>query len=196
MMQRVGRADMWKWFAVAALVLLAGCAEHQVASCATTAGSSGGYAGPCWDGTDRTDRTNRDDITDRTDRRIRDDLTDRTDRRNRDDTTDRTVWCVEPGVVITAPSFMVFFDFDKSTLTPAALDTIKRAATAYKTKGGAQIKASGHTDRSGTEAYNMALSLRRVNVVRDQLVREGVPETDISVVALGESQPMVPTPDG
>jgi len=91
---------------------------------------------------------------------------------------------------------MVFFDFDKSTLTAAALGTIQRAAAAYRTKGGAQIKASGHTDRAGSEAYNMALSLRRANAVRDQLVRDGVAEKDISVVALGESQPLVPTADG
>jgi outer membrane protein OmpA-like peptidoglycan-associated protein len=198
--------------AVAAFLIVAGCADatlspsgRLIASCATPAAATTtsttarpvyGYAGPCYDGTDRTDRRNRDDITDRTDRRNRDDITDRTDRRNRDDTTDRTVWCVEPQRIITAPSFMVFFDFDKSTLTPQALDTIGKAAAAYKTKGGAQIKASGHTDRAGTDAYNMALSLRRVNAVRDQLIRDGVPESDISVVALGESQPMVPTADG
>ena len=187
---------MWKWFAVAALVLLTGCADRQVASCAAPAGSSGGYAGPCWDGTDRTDRTHRDDLTDRTDRTPRDDLTDRTDRTNRDDTTDRTVWCVEPGMVITAPSFMVFFDWDKSDLSSQALDTIQRAAAAYRTKGGAQIKASGHTDRSGPEVYNMALSLRRANAVKDALVRAGVKETDISVVGVGENEPLVKTADG
>ena len=99
-------------------------------------------------------------------------------------------------MVVTAPSFMVFFDFDKSDLTPAAQDTIAKAAVAYRTKGGAQIKASGHTDRAGTEAYNMALSLRRANAVKEQLVREGVPASDISVVGLGESQPMVQTADG
>src|SRR6185369_226513 len=177
MMPRVGRTDMWKGLAALAVLLILGACEgphRQVASCATTAG----YAGPCYDGTDRTDRTNRDDIVDRTDRKSRDDIADRTDRTNRDDITDRTVWCVEPAMVITAPSFMVFFDFDKSTLTPVALDTIAKAAAAYKAKGGAQIKASGHTDRAGTDAYNMALSLRRVNAVRDQLVREGVPESD------------------
>ncbi|HTE79443.1 MAG TPA: OmpA family protein, partial [Reyranella sp.] len=167
---------------------------------ATTAGTRSrpvqGYAGPCYDGTDRTDRTDRTDLTDRTDRTNRDDITDRTDRTLRDDTTDRTVWCLEPAVIITAPSFIVFFDFDKSDLTPAAQDTTRKAAVAYKTKGGAQIKASGHTDRAGTEAYNMALSLRRANAVKGMLVREGVPESDISVVALGEGQPMVPTADG
>ena len=183
---------MWKWFAVAALAMLAGCADRQVASCATTVGT----VGPCWDSTDRTDRKLRDDLTDRTDRKLRDDLTDRTDRSNRDDTTDRTVWCAEPGIVIVAPSFMVFFDWDKSDLNAQAIDTIQRAAASYRTKGGAQIKASGHTDRSGPETYNVALSLRRANAVKDALVRAGVRENDISVVGLGESQPLVKTADG
>lgn len=198
---------MLKWFgALAALLILGGCADVRtsstgrlIANCATTTSTArptAGYAGPCWDGTDRTDRTLRDDPTDRTDRTLRDDITDRTDRTNRDDITDRTIWCVEPAMIINAPTFMVFFDFDKSDLTPVAQDTIRKAAAAYKTKGGAQVKASGHTDRAGTDAYNMALSLRRVNAVRDMLVREGVAESDISVVALGESQPMVPTADG
>ncbi|CAN5511461.1 hypothetical protein BH10ACT3_BH10ACT3_16540 [soil metagenome] len=202
---------MLKWLAaVAALLIVGGCdgpsvspSGRLIASCTTPAATTTsasrpvqGYVGPCYDGTDRTDRTNRDDRTDRTDRTNRDDLTDRTDRTNRDDTTDRTVWCVEPAMIIIAPSFIVFFDFDKSDLTPVAQDTIRKAAAAYKTKGGAQIKASGNTDRAGTEAYNMALSLRRANAVRDALVREGVAASDISVVALGESHPMVPTADG
>lgn len=192
MIPRIGEADMWKWIAVAALVVLAGCADRQVASCAAPLGS----VGPCWDSTDRTVRTPRDDLTDRTDRKPRDDLTDRTVRTLRDDITDRTVWCAEPGIVITAPSFMVFFDWDKSDLNAQSIDTIQRAAAAYRTKGGAQIKATGHTDRSGPEVYNMALSLRRANAVKDALVQAGVRESDISIVGLGESQPLVPTADG
>ena len=53
-----------------------------------------------------------------------------------------------------------------------------------------------HADRSGPENYNMALSLRRANAVKDALVREGVPATAISVVGKGETQPLVPTADG
>ena len=174
--------------------LIAKCATPTDATTTTTVTGTGtisrpvqGYAGPCYDGTDRTDRTDRSDRTDRTDRTNRDDTADRTDRTIRDDVTDRTVWCVEPAMVITAPSFIVFFDFDKSDLTPAAQDTIRKAVVAYRTKGGAQIKASGHTDRAGTEAYNMALSLRRANAVKDQLVREGVAASDISVVGLAKA---------
>ena len=95
-----------------------------------------------------------------------------------------------------APSFMVFFDWDRSNLSQQALNTIKQAADAYKTKGSARITATGHTDKSGPEAYNMALSLRRANTVKDALVRDGVPATAIAVVGRGESQPLVQTADG
>jgi outer membrane protein OmpA-like peptidoglycan-associated protein len=93
-------------------------------------------------------------------------------------------------------SFLVFFDWDRSDLSAQALNTIKQAAAAYKTKGSARITATGHTDKSGPDAYNMALSLRRANAVKDALVREGVPATNISVVGKGESQPLVQTADG
>jgi outer membrane protein OmpA-like peptidoglycan-associated protein len=95
-----------------------------------------------------------------------------------------------------APSFMVFFDWDRSNLSDQALNTIQQAADAYKTKGSARITATGHTDKSGPDAYNMALSLRRANTVKDALVREGVPATAISVIGKGETQPLVQTADG
>ncbi len=93
-------------------------------------------------------------------------------------------------------SFMVFFDFDRSDLSSQAQTTITQAANAYKTKGQARVTAIGHTDRSGPESYNMALSLRRANSVKDGLVRNGVPANVITVTGRGESQPLVPTADG
>ena len=95
-----------------------------------------------------------------------------------------------------SPSFMVFFDWDRSNLSEQALNTIRQAADAYKTKGNARITATGHTDTSGPEAYNMALSLRRANTVKDALVRDGVPATAIAVIGRGETQLLVQTGDG
>jgi outer membrane protein OmpA-like peptidoglycan-associated protein len=95
-----------------------------------------------------------------------------------------------------AASFMVFFDWDRSNLSQQALATIGQAAQAFKTKGSARITATGHTDTSGPENYNMALSLRRANAVKDALVRNGVPATAIAVVGRGEQGLLVPTPDG
>ena len=109
-----------------------------------------------------------------------------------------TVAAVAPApaaAAVAPPSFMVFFDWDRSNLSAQALTTIKQAASAYKNKGNARITATGHTDTSGAEAYNMALSLRRANTVKDALVREGVPATVISVVGRGEAGLLVQTGD-
>jgi outer membrane protein OmpA-like peptidoglycan-associated protein len=93
-------------------------------------------------------------------------------------------------------SFMVFFDWDRSNLSQQALNTIRQAADQFKATGKARITATGHTDKSGPESYNMALSLRRANAVKDALVRDGVPATAISVIGKGETQPLVQTADG
>jgi outer membrane protein OmpA-like peptidoglycan-associated protein len=98
-----------------------------------------------------------------------------------------------PPPVVSPPSFMVFFDWDRSNLSAQALNTIKQAAGAYKAKGNARITATGHTDTTGSEAYNMALSLRRANAVKDALVREGVPATAIAVVGRGMQGLLVQT---
>ena len=95
-----------------------------------------------------------------------------------------------------APSFMVFFDWDRSNLSQQALNTIRQAADQFRSTGKARITATGHADRSGPDDYNMALSLRRANAVKDALVRDGVPATAISVIGKGESQPLVQTADG
>jgi outer membrane protein OmpA-like peptidoglycan-associated protein len=101
-----------------------------------------------------------------------------------------------PPAAVAPPSFMVFFDWDRSNLSQQALNTIKQAAAAFKSKGNARITATGHTDTSGPEAYNMALSLRRANAVKDALVREGVPAQAISVIGMGEKGLLVQTGDG
>ena len=91
------------------------------------------------------------------------------------------------------PSFMVFFDWDSYRLSQASLNVIKQASDAYRAKGNARITATGHTDTSGSEQYNMALSLRRANAVKDALVRNGVPASAIAVIGRGEQGLLVQT---
>ena len=101
-----------------------------------------------------------------------------------------------PPPPVQATSFMVFFDWDRYNLSAQAESTLQQAANAFKTTGSARVTATGHTDTSGPESYNMALSLRRANAVKDSLVRNGVPAAAITVIGKGESQPLVQTGDG
>jgi hypothetical protein len=91
---------------------------------------------------------------------------------------------------------MVFFDLNSATLTTQARSTIGQAAAAYKSSGASGMTVTGHTDRSGPDAYNMALSVRRANAARDALVSGGVPAAAITTVGRGESTPLVQTADG
>ena len=93
-------------------------------------------------------------------------------------------------------NFLVFFDFDRSTLTPRAMDIVKEAANVAKAGQNARVTCTGHTDTAGPANYNMALSLRRANAVKEALVRNGVAATSITVVGRGEEALLVSTKDG
>ena len=93
-------------------------------------------------------------------------------------------------------NFLVFFDFDRSNITADAQRVITEAAAAAKAGNVSRIQLTGHTDRSGSDQYNMALSLRRGEAVKQALIRLGIPANSISIIGRGESQPLVPTADG
>lgn len=93
-------------------------------------------------------------------------------------------------------SYIVFFDFDKSELTPEALDIIRQAAENVKRGGASRVQVTGHADTSGADDYNFDLSQRRAEAVAAELVAQGVPEEQIGVDWKGESEPLVPTEDG
>jgi outer membrane protein OmpA-like peptidoglycan-associated protein len=95
-----------------------------------------------------------------------------------------------------APSYMVFFDWDRSDLSNQALATIRQAANAWKSGGSPHITAIGHTDTSGPADYNMALSLRRATAVKNALIQQGVSVAAIDTVGKGETDLLVPTGDG
>jgi outer membrane protein OmpA-like peptidoglycan-associated protein len=92
--------------------------------------------------------------------------------------------------------FIVFFEFDKSTLTTDGQRVVNAAAAAYKTGGNAKISVAGYTDAVGTAKYNLALSQRRARTVSNALVKDGVPQDQIALSYFGKEHQRVPTPDG
>ena len=95
-----------------------------------------------------------------------------------------------------AKEFLVFFDFDSAKLTPEALKIVHSAAEQARAGGSSRIVLTGHADRAGPAKYNVGLSQRRANSVKAELVREGLSATEISTIAKGETEPLVPTADG
>lgn len=104
---------------------------------------------------------------------------------------------VQQTAVVAEPlNIVVYFDYDKANLTPEAADLIKETAARALANNIDHVKVEGNTDRSGSPAYNQALSLRRADVVRDSLIANGVPAEKIDTSALGENNNAKPTPDG
>lgn len=91
--------------------------------------------------------------------------------------------------------FAVFFATDSAKLTPESRDIVRQAAAAAKDNAPAHITVGGHTDTTGSTAHNQALSERRADAVRKELVADGVPPGDISAQGFGYSDPKVPTGD-
>jgi OmpA-OmpF porin, OOP family len=102
-----------------------------------------------------------------------------------------------PATPPTAPRvFNVFFDFDRSELSPEARPILAEAARFAQQGGVARVMVTGHADRAGAASYNQRLSERRAASVRQELVRQGIPEGEIATAGRGEGDPAVPTPDG
>ncbi len=91
---------------------------------------------------------------------------------------------------------LVFFDFDRATITPEGAKVIEQAAATYKAGGVGRIDLTGYTDLAGTQKYNLALSQRRADAVKAALVKLGVPTDAITETARGKENPRVPTADG
>jgi OOP family OmpA-OmpF porin len=92
--------------------------------------------------------------------------------------------------------YIVLFDFDKSNINKAGQAVLNQVLADAAKAGGVKISATGHADRAGSEDYNMALSLRRADSVREALIAAGVSADAITVAGRGESEPAVPTADG
>ncbi len=92
--------------------------------------------------------------------------------------------------------FTVYFDYDKSNLTPQASTLVREAASRALENDIDTVVVAGNTDTSGGSAYNQALSERRARAVRDGLIANGVPADSIRMEAFGETNLAKATADG
>ena len=101
-----------------------------------------------------------------------------------------------PPAVCTPGPYLVFFEFDKSDITPEAASILDNAATAYGDCGSAQVEIRGYTDTSGSPKYNMGLSQRRSDSVSAYMQSKGISSGVITTKAFGETNLRVQTADG
>jgi outer membrane protein OmpA-like peptidoglycan-associated protein len=92
----------------------------------------------------------------------------------------------------------LLFDFDKSDVRPDAQAQLVKLTEVLQKYDDTNIMVEGHTDATGTEDYNMDLSLRRSSAVATYLAARGVVPSRLSAVGYGEMQPIASntTPDG
>ncbi len=84
----------------------------------------------------------------------------------------------------------VFFETDQSTLTPQARETLNRQSQWLRQYAQHSVTIEGHADERGTREYNLGLSARRGNAVRDYLISTGIPESRVRTVAYGKERPV------
>ncbi|WP_282610601.1 OmpA family protein [Pelagibius sp. Alg239-R121] len=103
----------------------------------------------------------------------------------------------KPAPAPEAASFIVYFEFDSANPTPVGQDSLNGVVAAVKADERLSVRLTAHADSTGSSAYNLALSRRRLDAVTDAFIASGISLDRISEEdALGESAPLVPTGDG
>lgn len=86
----------------------------------------------------------------------------------------------------------VDFGFDSTKITSAFEPLFKNAVATLKGNPGMTVQLEGHTDSTGPEAYNMGLSERRAQAVKNHLVEQGIDASHLTTIGFGEANPIAP----
>lgn len=103
---------------------------------------------------------------------------------------------IPPPAACPTSEFVVYFEWDRSNLNAAAAATLDQAVARARQCNVNAVVVVGHTDTSGSNAYNMALSQRRAVIVRDGLVARGMAASLMTMQSRGESELARQTRDG
>lgn len=83
----------------------------------------------------------------------------------------------------------IFYDFDKATLRPESKTALDEMAQVLRDNPNVTIEMASHTDRHGTDEYNINLSSRRAKSVIDYLISVGIDARRLQSQGYGESRP-------
>ncbi|NJW53855.1 OmpA family protein [Salinimicrobium oceani] len=102
--------------------------------------------------------------------------------------------CPEPTVEVIEElneySRTILFDLDKATIRSESEETLQAIADIMKEYSNTTFHIEGHTDSTGSDAYNLKLSKERAASVRDFLINAGIPSARLTSEGYGESQPI------
>jgi peptidoglycan-associated lipoprotein len=84
----------------------------------------------------------------------------------------------------------VYFEFDKSTLTPVAQETLTRKADLLRKFANLSVTIEGNCDERGTNEYNLALGDRRAESAKAFLVQLGIEASRMTTISYGEERPV------
>ncbi len=84
----------------------------------------------------------------------------------------------------------VTFDYNSATLTASSSAALEQVAAGLKKYPRLKVELQGHTDSKGPDAYNLTLSQKRADAVRNYLLQAGVPSTQMTAKGYGEGQPI------
>ena len=86
----------------------------------------------------------------------------------------------------------IFFATNKSSLTTASRETLRKQATYLRKNKSLNVTIEGHADERGTREYNLALGERRANAAKDYLMTYGISGKRISTISYGKEKPVNP----
>ena len=84
----------------------------------------------------------------------------------------------------------VFFATNKSSLTTASRETLRKQATYLRKNKELNVTIEGHADERGTREYNLALGERRANAAKDYIMTYGISSDRVSVLSYGKERPV------
>lgn len=96
----------------------------------------------------------------------------------------------EAAEVRAALAEMVFFDYDQSSIRSDQQDVLNRKVPLLRANPAIRLRVEGHADERGSVEYNLALSVRRANAIRDYLSGFGIDANRFDIVAMGEERPL------